>query len=183
MTTDDYRRALATAIREYETLGQQRQDIDKRLAEIMQTIGTLSRLCGLVPTVPIGLTDACRLVVRGSGVPVTPTDVRQRLRSIGFDLSKYSNDLAAIHTILKRLNESGELRFVSQAFVPVGGVDSGKRAYIWNHGRHVVALGADIKAFMRDADLEREAMRAVDEPAPRRTKTRSVPRTTKRTRP
>src|SRR5207344_191815 len=112
MTTEDYRRALATAIREYEALGQQRQDIDKRLAEIMQTIGTLSRLCGLVPTVPIGLTDACRMVARGAGVPLTPSDVRQRLQSIGFDLSKYSNDLAAIHTILKRLNESGELRFL-----------------------------------------------------------------------
>lgn len=177
MTTDDYRRALATAIREYEALGQQRQDVDRRLAEIMQTIGTLSRLCGLVPTVPIGLTDACRLVVRGAGVPVTPTDVRQRVQSIGFDLSKYSNDLAAIHTILKRLNESGELRFIPR------GNEPGKHAYIWNHGPHVVALGADIKAFMRDADLDREAMRAIDEPAPPRTKTRTAPRTTKRTRP
>ena len=110
MTTDDYRRALATAIREYEALGQQRQDVDKRIAEVAQTIGTLSRLCGLVPKVPLGLTDACRLVVRGAGVPVTPGDVRQRLQSIGFDLSKYANDLAAIHTILKRLNGSGELR-------------------------------------------------------------------------
>ena len=183
MTTDDYRRALATAIREYETLGQQRQDVDKRLAEVAQTIGTLSRLCGLVPTVPLGLTDACRLVVRGAGVPVTPTDVRQRLQSIGFDLSKYSNDLAAIHTILKRLNESGELRFVSQAFVPVGSVDPGKHAYIWNHGRHVVALGADIKAFMRDADLERDAMRAHDHPNPPKPKRRTALTTTRRKRP
>jgi hypothetical protein len=179
LTTDDYRRALATAIREYETLGQQRQDIDKRLAEVMQTIGTLSRLCGLVPTVPLGLTDACRLVVRGAGVPVTPAEVRQRLQSIGFDLSKYQNDLAAIHTILKRLNESGELRFTPRAFVPLGGIDQGKQAYIWNHGRHVVALGADIKAFMRDADLEREAMRAVEEPEPRRPKGRARSRSTK----
>src|SRR4051812_11798477 len=173
VTTDDYRRALATAIREYEALGQQRQDIDKRLAEVMQTIGTLSRLCGLVPTVPIGLTDACRLVVRGAGVPVTPAEVRQRLQAIGFDLSKYANDLAAIHTILKRLSESGELRFVPRAFVPMGGTESAKPAYIWNQGRHVVALGADIKAFMRDADLEREAMRAHDEPNPPPGRTRS----------
>jgi hypothetical protein len=176
MTTEDYRRALATAIREYEALGQQRQDIDKRLAEVMQTIGTLSRLCGLVPTVPMGLTDACRLVVRGAGVPVTPADVRQRLQSIGFDLSKYQNDLAAIHTILKRLNESGEMRFIPRAFVAHGEVDTGKHAYIWNHGRHVVALGADIKAFMRDADLEREAMRAVTEPDPPGSKRRATPR-------
>ena len=177
MTTDDYRRALATAIREYETLGQQRQDIDKRLAEVMQTIGTLSRLCGLVPTVPIGLTDACRLIVRGAGLPVTPTDVRQRLQSIGFDLSKYSNDLAAIHTILKRLNESGELRFVAR------GNEPGRHAYIWNHGPNAVALGSDIAAFMRDANLEREAMRAHDEPVSPRPRTRAVPRSTKRTRP
>jgi hypothetical protein len=158
MTSADYRRALATAIREYEALGQQRQEIDKRLAEVMQTIGTLSRLCGLVPTVPLGLTDACRLVVRGAGVPVTPAEVRQRLQAIGFDLTKYQNDLAAIHTILKRLNESGELRSIAR------GVDATKPSYVWNHGPLVVALGADIKAFMRDADLEREAMRADDEP-------------------
>ena len=181
MTTDDYRRALATAIREYETLGQQRQDIDKRLAEVMQTIGTLSRLCGLVPTVPLGLTDACRLVVRGAGVPVTPADVRQRLESIGFDLSKYANDLAAIHTILKRLNESGELRLVSRAYVPVGGKEPPKPAYLWNHGNHVVTLGADIRAFMRDANLEREAMRAHDEPVAPRPRPRA-PRPTKRSR-
>ena len=171
---DDYRRALATAIREYEALGQQRQDLDKRLAEVMQTIGTLSRLCGLVPTVPIGLTDACRLVVRGAGVPVTPAEVRQRLQAIGFDLTKYANDLAAIHTILKRLNDAGELRFVPRTFAPMGGRDSATHAYIWNQGRHVVALGADIKAFMRDADLEREASRAHDEPDPARTRTRTV---------
>ncbi len=53
MTTDDYRRALETAIREYESLGQQRRDLDQRLAEIAQTIGTLSRLCGLVSTIPL----------------------------------------------------------------------------------------------------------------------------------
>jgi hypothetical protein len=84
MTTEDYRRALETAIREYEDLGQRRQAIDSRLGEIAQTIGTLSRLCGLVPTVPMGLTDACRLVTRG-GVPMTPAEVRERLLSIGFD--------------------------------------------------------------------------------------------------
>jgi len=177
MTTDDYRRALATAIREYEALGQQRQDIDKRIAEVAQTVGTLSRLCGLIPTVPLGLTDACRLVVRGAGVPLTPADVRQRLQSIGFDLSKYANDLAAIHTILKRLNESGELRFIPRSN------DAGKHAYIWHYGPRAVVLGADIAAFMRDANLEREAMRADDDPAPPQPRRRSAAKTTKRSRP
>ena len=173
MTTDDYRRALAAAIREYEALGQQRQDLDQRMAEVAQTIGTLSRLCGLVPTVPLGLTDACRLVVRGAGVPVTPTEVRERLRAIGFDLSKDANDLAAIHTILKRLNEAAELRAVAR------GGEPGKQSYVWNHGARVAALGADIAAFMRDQDLERDAMRARDQPADRRPKKRAIKPATK----
>ena len=91
MTTEDYRSALDAAIREYESLGERRREIDKRLAELAQTIGTLSRLLGLTPTVPLGLTDGCRLVLR-AGVPMTPIDVRDRLAAIGFDLSKYSSD-------------------------------------------------------------------------------------------
>ena len=140
MTTEEYRRALDAAIREYESLGQQRQDIDKRLSDLAQTISTLSRLCGLTPTVPWGLTDACRVVLR-SGLPMTPTDVRDRLLSIGFDLSKYSNELAGIHTVLKRLNESGELRYM------VGGPSQG--AYLWNKPVRAVALGPEIAEFIR----------------------------------
>jgi hypothetical protein len=155
MTTDDYRRALESAVREYEALGERRRAVDTRLAELAQTIGTLSRLCGLTPTVPMGLTDACRLVMRGAGLPMAPSEVRDRLRAIGFDLSKYSNDLGAIHTILKRLNESGELRFVARG--------PGKHQYIWNRGASVVALSPDIVAFMRDARHEHDAMHATDE--------------------
>lgn len=140
MTTDDYRRALEAAVREYESLGQQRQDIDKRLAELAQTISTLSRLCGLTPTVPWGLTDACRIVLR-SGLPMAPMDVRDRLLGIGFDLSKYSSELAAIHTVLKRLNEAGELRFL------VGGPKQG--AYLWNRPARAAALGPEIAELTR----------------------------------
>ena len=152
MTSTDYRAALAAAIKEYEALGDQRRDIDKRLAQLAHTIGTLSRLLGLTPTVPIGLTDAIRLVVRGAGVPMTPVDVRDRLHAIGFDVSKYANDLAAVHTILKRLNQSGELRFIPRA--------PGKHQYTWNRPVTPVALGPDIVAFMRDNMHEHEAMRA-----------------------
>jgi hypothetical protein len=152
VTATDYRAALAAAIKEYEALGEQRRDVDKRLAQLAQTIGTLSRLLGLTPTVPMGLTDAIRLVVRGAGVPMTPIDVRDRLHAIGFDVSKYANDLAAVHTILKRLNQAGELRFVPRA--------PGKHEYTWNRPVTPVALGPDILAFMRDNMHEHEAMRA-----------------------
>ena len=114
MTTDQYKSALDAAVREYEELGRQRKEIDERLAQIQQTIGTLNRLCGFVPNVYWGLTDACRVVLKGAGTPMTPMEVRDRLDAIGFDLSKYSNSLAAIHTVLKRLNEGGEVLFVER---------------------------------------------------------------------
>jgi hypothetical protein len=125
MTAGDYRAALQAAIKEYEALGAQRRQIDDRLAQLAQTIGTLTRLLGLSPTVPIGLTDACRLALRGSGLPLTPVEVRDRLQSMGVDLSVYTNDLSAIHTILKRLNDASEIRSAAKA---------GKPAYVWNHG-------------------------------------------------
>ena len=148
MTDQDYRRALEAATSEYEALGDQRREIDRRLAELSQTIGTLSKLLGLVPTVPLGLTDAIRLVVRGAGLPMTPVDIRDRLLAIGFDTTKYTNDLAAVHTILKRLNDSGEVRFLPRS--------SGKHQYAWNHGVRTV-LASDIRRVARDNDSERSA--------------------------
>src|SRR5262249_17740285 len=124
MTNGDYRAALDAATREYEALGAKRRELDDRLAQLAQTIGTLMRLLGLTPTVPIGLTDACRLALRGAGLPLTPTEVRDRLEGMGVDLSVYTNELSAIHTILKRLNDASEIRSVAKG---------GKPAYVWNH--------------------------------------------------
>jgi hypothetical protein len=151
MTTEEYRRALDAAVKEYETLGEQRRAIDKRLTELSQTIGTLSRLCGLIPTVPWGLTDACRVVLR-SGLPMTATDVRDRLHSIGFDLSKYSSELAAIHTVLRRLNEAGELRVLA------GGPKKG--GYLWNMPASASALGPEIAEYVRQTTPPRRQSRA-----------------------
>ncbi|HYT68566.1 MAG TPA: hypothetical protein VEL51_19220 [Vicinamibacterales bacterium] len=140
MPSEDYRAALASAIKEYETLGEQRRDIDTRLAQLAQTIGTLSRLLGLTPTVPPSITDAVRLAMR-TGVPMTPLDVRERLLSIGMDLSIYSNDLAVIHTVLKRLNEAGEIRVLPKP--------GGKNAYLWAAPPRVIAIGPEIAEFIR----------------------------------
>lgn len=143
MTADDYRGALAAAIKEYEDLGTKRRGIDERLAQLAQTIGTLSRLLGLTPTVPLGLTDACRLVLRG-GVPMTPIEVRDRLLAIGVDLSVYSSDLSAIHTVLKRLNEAAEIRLLPRP--------SGKHAYLWQRPPTAAAIGPEVAQFMRETD-------------------------------
>jgi bifunctional DNA-binding transcriptional regulator/antitoxin component of YhaV-PrlF toxin-antitoxin module len=141
VTDADYRAALAAAAKEYEELGQRRREIDDRLAQLSQTIGTLNRLLGYQPTVPLGLTDAIRIVMR-SGIPMTPVEVRDRLHAMGFDVSKYANDLAAVHTILKRLNEAGELRFLRR--------DRGRHQYTLNRSVVPVVLTKDIVQAMHE---------------------------------
>ena len=152
MSHEDYRRALEAAVREYESLGDQRQQIDRRLAELAQTMSTLSRLCGIVPTVSVGLTDACRLVLRAAGLPMTPTEVRERLKAFGFDTSRYTNDLAAVHTTLKRLNDAGELRVIARP-------GTGEKAYVWDRPARAALLGPDIAAVKREMDEKRRAPR------------------------
>jgi hypothetical protein len=138
---EDYRAALNAAIREYEQLGEERRRIDARLSQLAQTISTLSRLLGLVPTVPLGLTDAVRLVYRNAGVPLSPVEARDRLETIGLDLSIYSNPMSAIHTVLRRLNEAGELRFMATP---------GKHLYSWVLPVKSVGIGPEVAQYVRD---------------------------------
>ena len=110
MSKDDYRRALEAAVREYEALIARHAELDARIAQLQHSIAALTKLCGYEPTVPFGLTDACRLVLRNADAPLTALEIRDRLKTIGVDLDKYSNPLASIHTVLKRMHESGELK-------------------------------------------------------------------------
>jgi len=165
----DYRAALAAAIKEYESLGEQRRDIDKRLAHLAQTIGTLSKLIGLTPTVPMSITDAVRLALR-AGVPMTPIDVRERLLAIGVDLSIYSNDLAVIHTVLKRLNEAGEIRIIPRP--------DKKQAYLWAAPPRALALGPEIAEFVRGLE-PKQAFDVLGYAVPRGQKKKTKPRTKK----
>lgn len=121
-----YRQALDVATRELESLAAQRAELDRRIGHLLQTVGNLMRLCNLTPTVSVGLTDGCRWVLRSAAAPLTAVEVRAQLAAMGVDLSRYENDLAAIHTTLKRLDEAGEVRFIPQPW--------GKPAYQWVPG-------------------------------------------------
>jgi len=61
----------------------------------------------------LGLTDAIRWVFKQPIIlPLTPTQVRDRLAEMGFDLSKYTHMMPPIHNTLKRMKENGEIREV-----------------------------------------------------------------------
>lgn len=109
MSKEDYKRALDAAVREYEQVSAEHAALEARLAQLKQSIAALTRLCGYEPTVQLGLTDACRMVLRNADGPLTALEVRDRLTAIGLDLGRYSNALASIHTVLKRMHDAGEV--------------------------------------------------------------------------
>jgi hypothetical protein len=163
VTHEDYRKALDSACREYEALTEQRNDIDKRMAQLAQSIGSLTKLCGFEPTVPWGLTDAVRMVLKAAGHPLTPVEMRAQLEAMGIDLSKYSSDLAAIHTVVKRLIDAGEAGFVA---------GWGKPRYQWTGSLPQVGQAiANVEALKKSGRRT-----AVSEPGPRKREPRSTRR-------
>jgi len=61
----------------------------------------------------MGLTEAIRWVFRQPlMLPLTPTQVRDRMAEMGYDLSKYKHEMPPIHNTLKRMKEAGEIREV-----------------------------------------------------------------------
>jgi hypothetical protein len=55
-----------------------------------------------------GITDACKTAVLGAGKPILPSEVRDRIKTLG--IAEQKNILASVHTVLKRLAESGEIK-------------------------------------------------------------------------
>jgi hypothetical protein len=122
MVTENYKRALATAKSDYDKLLKERERIDAQLIETRDVILSLSKMCEresdrvvLPPDVQAasdprlaklqiyGLTDAVRIMLQSSIGLTTATEIRDRLLFYGYDLSRYSNQMAAIHGVLVRL--------------------------------------------------------------------------------
>jgi predicted transcriptional regulator len=59
---------------------------------------------------PPGFTESVRNILKANAIhPATALQVRDLMAKAGFNLRAYSNPLASIHTILKRLAERGEV--------------------------------------------------------------------------
>jgi hypothetical protein len=152
----DWNQALAAARNEHLQLIQQRDVIDaaqadidlkretveKRILQLQQTIASLSELTG--ETVfskalsrslhgkidNLKLADALRKVLQSANKYWTPIEVRDALLLQSYDLSGYTNALASIHAVLKRLHESGEVARIASA--------DGKAMYRWKSFEPVI---------------------------------------------
>src|ERR1051326_370911 len=72
----------------------------------------------------MGLSEAIRWVFRQPlMLPLTPTQVRDELARMGYDLEKYAFVMPPIHNTLKRMKEAGEIKEVEG----IGGIG---KAYV-----------------------------------------------------
>ncbi len=81
--------------------------------ELLNRVNLSTSGAGQAAGQEMGLTEAIRWVFRQPLlVPLTPTQVRNQLVEIGFELGKYKHVMPPIHNTLKRMKEAGEIREV-----------------------------------------------------------------------
>ena len=138
MESNEYRAQLAgfradlirleTELSEIDIL---REEKRKQIEQTKRVINDLALLCGEVTEEDIsvlGFTDACRQVLRKSYPnALTAVELRDALSQGGYDLSPYSNALASIYTILRRLKENKQVIEDAKDF---------KTVYKWNPKRY-----------------------------------------------
>jgi hypothetical protein len=132
MLSDSEKKVIRSYMEKLFSLLKERMALDKQIADHEVTVRSilalhededvmpyLDNLYTLIP--PEGFTDAIRKVLRSSEDALSAAEVRDKLPGAGFSLEGYSNPLASIHTILKRLTP----REVEQT------TKDGKTAYKW----------------------------------------------------
>jgi hypothetical protein len=133
-----YDRALYQANQDLARLLVQREEIDRKAARLQAVIADLENLRAELlhkhldreidqvikaDDLRMGITEASRFILKEKFFPMTASDLKKSMEARKLDLSRYSNPLAVIHTVLKRLVKSGEVKVVPQ--------ERGKKAYQW----------------------------------------------------
>lgn len=121
MTKSDYQRAYDAAEQELTELLQIQELIEKRTLALRQNLSSLAALCkqddadfepGILAGALIdrmGITTDILAIVNRELAALSPAEVRDQLKELGYDLSKYQNPLATVHVVLNRLEEQGKI--------------------------------------------------------------------------
>jgi hypothetical protein len=129
----DFVKALNTARQQREELIARRSalqteliEVDRQIMQLEQAIISLTPLADNAGSIEhettafenarfsdglkeLGLADACRKVLQTTEMFTSPKLVRDVLEKIGYPLDRFSNPLASIHGVLKRMAESSEI--------------------------------------------------------------------------
>jgi hypothetical protein len=108
MGTDEYKKALAAAVKELALLDDQAALIEQRRAQLQQTIGALGTLTNVSEMEERTLTDTIRIVVKAANGYIGAADVLKGVISMGGKFGG-KNAISTVVTILSRLHKDGEL--------------------------------------------------------------------------
>src|ERR1051325_10200913 len=113
MTDDDRLRVALAALDEQEqAITKTIQGLQDRLAQVLAARDALLVLQSDEPAEFNGkLVDAIRAVLRKvAGQSLSPTQIRDAIKALGYDFSQHSNPMAAVHGVLKRLKDNDEVK-------------------------------------------------------------------------
>ncbi len=125
--TNKYKNDFLAAVDELQRLETTYSDLGTQIARQKKKVAALHELADLddegIAAIGLvdGITDAVRTVFRSAEKPLNPAEVRTRVEALGLPPQK--NILASVHTVIRRLQESGEI-------APVGDVSFGG-GYRW----------------------------------------------------
>ena len=137
MAKRDYHRMLYDAKQNLAQLLTQRQALDQEIARAHRVVTELQNLCAdqdqrefwggadrLVKAhLKVGITEAVRVILQENFFPMTAVDLKKQIEARKLDINRYASPLAVIHTVLKRLITSGDVRVVASI--------NGLKAYQW----------------------------------------------------
>ncbi|HKV92241.1 MAG TPA: hypothetical protein VJW20_06815 [Candidatus Angelobacter sp.] len=132
MSDETAKQMYRSAQERFSALVRQEKETKEQISHWAPIVEQLAKLCGetLDPEIAsrinelnnvnqagsaqeMGLTEAIRWVFRQPLLlPLTPTQVRDRLAEMGYDLEKYAFVMPPIHNTLKRMKEAGEIKEV-----------------------------------------------------------------------
>jgi Fe2+ or Zn2+ uptake regulation protein len=122
-SSHEYRAAYESAQKELADLLLIQEAIEKRIVVVRQNVQGLKELCES-EAVKITPSQEAKFLLDNSRLPdeienvlrsrfpdeLRAADVRMQLEKLGHDMDAYTNPLATVHMVLKRLIESGRVR-------------------------------------------------------------------------
>jgi fibronectin type 3 domain-containing protein len=137
MANRSYRKALYQAKQELAHELVERQKSDQKVARLQALITQLQDLCaeqdqrrfwnGIERVVKTdlrgGITQTIRVLLKENALSMTAVELKAGIEAQKYDLTRFKNPLAVIHTVLNRLVKSGDVKIISQQY--------GKKTYQW----------------------------------------------------
>lgn len=93
------------------------EELERQSVALCRTMNAIAPLIGeeIVPEPnlveeSIGMTERVRQILARSRLPLLASEIRDRLEETGVAMRSYSNPMATVHSVLRRLTEAGQAK-------------------------------------------------------------------------